>query len=248
MKIDKLLLQTGGDIPFPPAGVTIHTPCLKEISFIGEKNFHIGCHFLNFDKNNLSDEDKINLADKSDFEIFMSVMSSRENLDYKTDAIMVLALLFPQYKIKIDKDKILLQLNDSLSSINEQNYDAFKEILVQMFCLQLAEGEEEYDPADALANRIAEKIKKGKMKRNKKELKDDNLFIYDKFISILSVGLRKSKETLSQYTVYQIRDEFQRFIKKENYDLYVKEKLAGAQDLEEVKNWMDDDSSLKGNQ
>ena len=240
MKVDKLLLQTGGDIPFPPAGVTIHTPSLEEISMIGEKNFHIGCHFLAFNKNNLSDKDKIGLEDKSDFEIFMSGMNSREKAVHKINAIMVLALLFPQYKIKIDKDKILLQLENFSSSINKQNYKDFKEILNQMFCLELAEGEEEYNPADALAARIAEKIKQGKMKRNKKDTGDNDLSIYGKFISILAVGLKKSKKELSKYTVYQIRDEFQRFIAKENYDNYIKAKLAGAQDLEEVNNWMDE--------
>lgn len=241
MKLDKLLLQTGGDIPFPPAGVTIHTPSLKEIGMIGEKSFHIGCHFLTFNKNNLSNEDKKGLEDKSNFEIFMSGMNSREKAIHKVDAMLVLALLFPQYKIKIDKDKILLQLANFSSSINEQNYNDFKSILDQMFCLELAEEEGEYNPADALAARIAEKIKKGKMKRNKKDAEGNgDLSIYSKFISILSVGLHKTQMELSNYTVYQIRDEFQRFILKENYDIYIKSKLAGAQDLEEVKNWMDD--------
>lgn len=239
MVINKLLLQTGGEIPFLSAGVTIHNPSLKEIGFIGDKDFLIGCHFLCFNRENLSDEDKVNLEDKSDFEIFMSVMSSRQKAIHKTDAIMVLALLFPQYEIKLTKDKILLHKDSFSSSINEQNYKDFKSILNQMFCLEIAEAEQEYNPADALAARIAEKIKKGKMKRNKKDIDEEDFSVYEHFISILSVGLQKSKTELSNYTVYQIRDEFQRFIKKENYDTYIKAKLAGAQDLEEVENWMD---------
>ena len=241
MKINKLLLQTGGEIPFLSAGVTIHNPSLKEIGLIGDKDFLIGCHFLSFDRNNLSDEDKTNLENKSDFEIFMSVINSHEKAIHKTDAVMVLALLFPQYEIKITKDKILLQTEKISSSINEHNYDDFKQIINQMFCLELAEAEEEYNPADALAAKIAEKIKKGKMKRNKKDsLEDKDFSIYEKFISILSVGLQKDKNNLSDYTVYQIRDEFQRFTMKENWDNYIKAKLAGAQDLEEVQNWMDE--------
>ena len=62
--------------------------------------------------------------------------------------------------------------------------------------------------------------------------------VYESFISILAVGLAKSKTELADYTIYQIRDEFQRFVMKENYDIYIKAKLAGAQDLEEVENWM----------
>ena len=236
MKINSLLLQTGGDVPFPAAGVTIHTPRFVEIALIGEKEFLIGCHFLNFNKNTLEEKDKIGLEDKSDFEIFMMIMNSSERTLHKINAIMVLALLFPQYEIKIQKDKILLQKDNFSSSINKQNYNIFKDILCQLFCLGDSEkGDNEYNPADALAARIAEKIKKGKEKRNKK-----NTEIYSNYISILSVGLRKDKNELSNYTIYQIRDEFQRYILKENYDNYIKAKLAGAQDLEEVENWMDD--------
>jgi hypothetical protein len=240
MMINKLLLQTGGEIPFLSAGVTIHNPSLKEIGFIGDKDFLIGCHFLCFNRNTLSDEDKISLENKSDFEIFMSVMLSKQKVLHKTDAIMVLALLFPQYEIKIQKDRILLQSEKNSSSINEQNYEDFKNILNQMFCLEGEAAGDEYNPADALAAKIAEKIKKGKMKRKNIDIDEDKDWsIYEHFISVLAVGLQKSKKELSEYTVYQIRDEFQRYIKKENYDTYVKAKLAGAQDLEEVENWMD---------
>lgn len=239
MKINQLLLQTGGDIPFSPAGVTIHTPSLKEISMIGEKEFLIGCHFLNFDKKTLEDEGKNDLEDRSNFEIFMMIMNSHERTLHKINAIMVLALLFPQYEIKITKDKILLQNEKFSSSINQQNYDDFKSIISQLFCLDKSEDGDDYNPADALAARIAEKIKKGKMRRNKTDNTDENMSVYSKFISILAVGLQKSKNELKEYSIYQIRDEFQRFVSKENYDIYVKAKLAGAQDLEEVKNWMD---------
>ena len=41
-----------------------------------------------------------------------------------------------------------------------------------------------------------------------------------------------------QYTVYQLFDEFQRFELKQSHDTYLKAKLAGAKDLDEVENWM----------
>ena len=56
----------------------------------------------------------------------------------------------------------------------------------------------------------------------------------------MAIGLNKNKNDLANYTIYQIRDEFQRFVMKENYDTYIKAKLAGAQDLEEVENWMNE--------
>ena len=238
MKIDELSLQCGNDIPFPQAQITIHQPSIKEIGYIGEENFHIGSHFLVFDRNHLTEEDKTRLANKSDFEIFMSAMNSSDKAKHKTNAIMVLALLFPNYKIKIEHNQILLHLENFSSSINEQNFDSFEEILNQIFCLNIQEGE--FNPSDALAAKIAEKIKKGQQKRAKKNENLTNISIYSKYISILSIGLKKDKNILNKYTIYQLRDEFERFQLKENYDVYVQAKLAGAQNLEEVKNWMDD--------
>jgi predicted alpha/beta-fold hydrolase len=49
----------------------------------------------------------------------------------------------------------------------------------------------------------------------------------------------KDKNELMQYTVYQITDEMERFRMKQEFDMYVQAKMAGAKDMEEVKNWMD---------
>ena len=243
MKLDPLLLQTGIDIPFSQARLTIHQPKLREISYVGEINFLIGAQFLLFDKNNLSSEDNLNLDSQSNFNIFMSVMSSREKAIHKTNALMVLALLFPEAKLIIEADKILLQLENFSSSINETNFNEFQNIIAQMFCLGEAGNDNDYNPGDALAKRIAEKIKKGKQKKSKlkpEDMEGERGSIYGKYISILSVGLKKDKNELSDYTIPQILDEFQRFVLKQNFDVYFKAKLAGAKDLEEVKNWMED--------
>lgn len=239
MVLDELYLQSGNDIPFGIARVTIHQPSIKEIGFIGEEAFHIGSQFLAFDKNRLEIKDKSELESKSDFEIFMSVMNSIDRAKHKTDAVMILALLFPEYKIKIEKDKILLQLENFSSSINEQNYNDFKSIIIQIFCLNRFNAGSEFNPEDDLAAKIAEKMRKGREKRAKAGA-PKKIAIFSKYISILSVGLKKDKNDLLNYTVPQLIDEFERFMLKQDFDLYVKAKLAGAKDIEEVKNWMDE--------
>ena len=236
---DELLLLSGNDIPFNKASISIHQPRMKEIAMIGEDNFHIGSHFLVFSKDNLPEKDKTNLENQSDFNIFMSVMNSREKATHKTDAMMILALLFPTAKIKIEKDKILLQLENFSSSINQQNFDDFKKIINAIFCFKDSEGDD-YNPADELAAKIAEKIKEGKQKKKSQNENIDKISVYSKYISILSVGLKKDMNIYMDYTVYQLRDEFKRFQLKQNFDIYVKAKLAGAQDLEEVEDWMED--------
>lgn len=238
---NELLLLSGNDIPFREAQINIHQPRLKEISFIGEESFHIGCQLLNFSTNILDMVDKSDLSNKSDFEIFMSIMNGKEKFKYKADALMVLTLIFPDYQIKIDKDKILLQKDNFCSSINKLNFDSFKDIISSMFDLEDSREEGNYNPSDVYAKKIAEKFKKRKeilAKQTGINLK--KVSIFSRYVSILSVGERKDVNTLMDYTVYQLKDEFKRFQMKENFDFYMKAKLAGAQDLEEVDNWMDD--------
>ena len=240
MELDELMLMSGNDVPFPEAQVVVHPPRINEIAYIGEKDFFTGLHFLLFDKNNLSDEDKIDLEDQSNFHIFMSVINSREKAIHVTDSLMVLTLLFPQYEINIQHDKILLQKDNFSSSINEQNFSIFQNILKQIFYLNVEEEQGDFNPADALAKRIAEKIQKGKQKKLAAKEPPKKIEIYGKYISILSVGLGKDKNDLMNYTVYQLNDEFKRYQLKMNWDMFIKAKLAGAENVEEVDNWMED--------
>lgn len=237
-----LLLLSKNDIPFTQAQVNIHQPTIKEISFIGEESFHIGCQFLNFSINNLSREDKISLANKTDFEVFMSIMNNKEKAKYKVDTLLVLTLLFPNYQIKIDKDRIILQKEDGFSSsINQLNYDTFKDIVSNMFCLnEIKQEDGGYNPSDALAEKIAEKFKKRQEILSKNKGADaKKISIFSRYVSILAVGEHKDINELMEYTVYQLKDEFKRFQMKHEFDFYVQAKMAGAKDLEEVDNWMD---------
>ena len=177
--IDELLLITGNDILFSQANIVIHQPHLKEIGILGELNFLTGVQFLLFDKNKLLAKDKNGLEAQSNFDIFMSVMNSRDKAKHKTDALMVLALLFPEAKLKIEADKILLQLENFSSSINETNFNEFQNIVTQMFCLGESAGDGEFNPADDLARKIAEKIKKAKQAKAKKKGENvENTSIY----------------------------------------------------------------------
>ena len=45
---------------------------------------------------------------------------------------------------------------------------------------------------------------------------------------------------LLNYSVYQLFDQFQRFELKEASDIHQRALLAGAQNLQEVQNWMKD--------
>ena len=242
--MNELLLLSGNDIPFPEAQLTIHPPKLKEIAYIGEEAFFLGCGFLNFSKNLLSQKDKTNLDNLDDFDIFMTIMiNKKKEIKQSIDsALLVLALLFPLYSIEVRKDAIVLKKEDEERIINRKNFSAFKNILSSIFCLNLGGTEDKYNPSGDLAEKIAKKLKKGqeKISQLKHELKKGKFNVLSRYASILAVGLQKNLNELMQYTVYQLYDELQRFQLKLQWDSYVQARMAGAKDLEEVDNWMID--------
>lgn len=240
--LNELLLLSGNDVPFMEAEVVIHQPTLKEIAYIGEENFYSGCGILNFSKDNLNEEDRINLRNKSDFEILMSMIMDNSHpvmRKNKINASMVLALLFPEYQIKFSPRAIYLTKEDEIHSINSDNFEKFKEILTTIFCLKGRGEEQEYNPGGELARKIAEKFKQRKQKLAEGQ-GEQKVAVLSRYASILAVGEQKSINDLMQYTVYQIFDEFDRFELKEQFDLYIRAQLAGARDLKEVDNWKKD--------
>ena len=241
--VDELLLLSGNDIPFVGGRAVIHPPTIKEIGYIGEKEFHVGSRFLIFDKETLDEKDKSDLENKSNFDIFMSVMNSKQNAMHKTDALMVLTLIFPNIKFKIEQDKILLQQEniDVGANINALNFEEFQDIIRQMFCIGKMENEQEYNPEDGLAKKIAEKLKKRQKKLAKQQGQEEQkINLFSRYASILAVGLGIDLNIIMNYTVYQLFDEMKRFKMKLEYDLNIQARLAGATDLEEVKHWMED--------
>lgn len=242
--LNDLLLLSGNDIPFSEAQVIIHQPTIKEIAYIGEDAFFTGCGMINFSKDNLVEQDKVNLENTTNFDILIAILRERNAVMQKNkDCVeMVLALIFPNYTISITKDGIVLKRIDESEThlINNDNFDKFKEIFNKMFSFSKNETQE-YNPSGDLAKQIANKLKQ----RNRRlaELKggeEKKVDILSRYISILAVGENKDMNSLLQYTLYQLFDEFERYQLKLAYDIYIDAKMAGAKDLKEVEDWMKD--------
>lgn len=227
------------------ARTQIHQPTIKEIAYIGEKSLFIGCEILRFSKESLQEQDKIRLADKTNFDIIMTMMRDKshpESLQNSLYALQVLSLLFPTKQISYTPACIrLTEEGKEDAIIDNENYEEFKKILTGVFCLKEKESEDSYNPVNKKAQEIAEKLKKGKKKIQ--ELKNGDsqkISILSRYVSILSVGEQKDMNELLNYTVFQLYDEFERFGLKMSYDTYIQARMAGAKDLKEVDNWMKD--------
>lgn len=234
-----LALETGVDIPFKEAQVNIHQPTIKEISLITEENFQLASRFLDFNRVKFLDQSVLDqVKDFSDFELLMVLLSQHSEMK---DAVLgLLTLLFPGHQITINKSEILLVNEAGISRINAFNYDIFRDIIVNIFCLKNSNINGEYNPADGMAQRIAKKFEQRKQLLAKQKGKDVNekISLFSFYISILAVGEQKDKNELSNYTVYQLIDEFDRYQLKVNYDMYTSAMMAGATGMEEVDNWM----------
>jgi hypothetical protein len=97
-----------------------------------------------------------------------------------------------------------------------------------MFCLRKLLGSGGYNPADKMAARIAKKLEERHKKLQKKKDGKSEVDILSRYVSILVLGNHHTYSELMDYTVYQLYSEFQIFLKKYQYELWIKSKLAGA--------------------
>lgn len=241
--MDDLLLLSGNDIPFAKAQISIHQPTIKEIAYIGEEAFFTGCGLLTISKQNLSTQDKANLVNQTDFDILMSIMNdkSKESQKNRMNAELVMTLLFPMHKVYFRSHSIDLFAEDgTFASINQKNFDDFKKIIEKMFCLEKNKKDTTaYNPGGKIASQIADKLRK-RHEKLAAQKGHQKIAVFSRYASILAVGEQKDLNSLLQYTVYQLFDEYQRYELKLSYDMYIQAKMAGAKDLKEVDNWMKD--------
>lgn len=239
-----LLLLSGNDIPIEEVHLLLHPPTIKEISYIGEEAFFSGCEFLKFNKNKLNTEDRNRLENTSNFEILMSIMREKNPSVQKTkiEATMVLALLFPTYEIQIDEINMIIKFKQENNEfyLNKDNYDYFIKVLNEVLCLDGGANDSDYNPSGNLASQIADKLRDRHNKLAARNKDNQKVAILSRYISILAVGENKDMNSLLNYTIYQLFDEFKRFQLKLAWDIHIKAQLAGAKDLEDVDDWMDD--------
>ena len=182
----RLLLMTGGDIPIPSLTAAIHQPTIREIAMIGEKDYFIGAQVLCIDKN-FYIQDKTMLSQTNNFQIFMTVLSDKNEIPKRLATLQVLTLLFPTYTINMTPRALLLVDGEKTIVIDENNFEDLQAVLRLVFCLEQS-GQDTFNPANEAARKIAEKIMRGRQRvaAQKGEL---NVSVLTQYLSTLTVGL-----------------------------------------------------------
>lgn len=234
----RLALMSGIDLPFPSMQLTIHQPSIKEISMIGERDFFLGSQCLCLNKN-MFIQDKDDLLNTNNFQIFMTVMAQKEAKDKKQATIQVLSLLFPNYKLVITPNSILLMGKEENKIIDQENFEELQEVFKLIFCAKDGPMDQQaFNPANKKAQDIAKKLMRGR-ERVAAQNGQANSSAFSQYVSMLTVGLNSmSLQNLLDLTMFQLYDLVERYGLYVNWDIDIRSRLAGGKPDKAPDNWM----------
>lgn len=206
----RLALMTGVDIPVPSCQIAIHQPTIKEISMIGETNFFIGAQCLCIEKTMYIQDENV-LSSTTNFQILMTIMSERQEIEKKNNVISVLNLLFPDYKTLITPASIVLNGNKGNVVIDENNFADLQFYFSKIFCLS-GGAQDGFNPANDAAKKIADKLMRARqIVASQKAAQEGSGSMFAQYVSSLAVGLHQSLQDLLNLTIYQIYDLMERY-------------------------------------
>ena len=234
----RLALMCGNDIPIPECQIVIHQPRLKEIALIGDEDFFPGIQTLCVNKKMIAQGETL-LADTNNFQIFMTIMQETETVDKKEAVTQIFPLILPQYKMTLTPRSIMLIGEQGSIMIDESNFDAFQNILNQVFCINTGPMEaQNFNPQNAKAKEIADKLMRARQ-RVAAQKGEGQGSIFAQYISVLTVGLQSmSIQDCENLTMYQLFDLVERYMLYINWDLDIKSRLAGGKPDKQPDNWM----------
>lgn len=236
----RLTLMCGTDYPVPECQLVIHQPRIKEIALIGESDFFSGIQCLCLNKSMFVKDESL-LADTSNFQIFMTIMSEKETVDKKLAVQQVCMLMFPKYKVMFTPRSILITGDGQTIQVDETNFEFLQQAIVNICCLKTGPMDQQaFNPANKKAREIAEKLMRGRAKVAA-EKGQSNVSIFSQYLSILTVGLNSmSLQDMSDLTMYQLYDLIERYMLYVNWDMDVRCRLAGGKPDSQPDNWMKD--------
>ena len=228
--------MSGIDIPIPELQIAVHQPTIKEISMIGEKEFFLGAQVLCLNKTMYIQDENL-LSETTNFQIFMTMMQSKEAVNAKLCVLKVLNLLFPNTHILFTPRALVLNIGEQSINIDENNFENLQFIMSAIFCLKES-GQDAFNPANEEARKIAEKLMRGRQRVAAQKAKENGDSAFTRYLSILVIALHIELQKLLELTMYQLYDLVERYMLHLNWDLDVRQRLAGGKPDQEAEDWM----------
>lgn len=234
----RLALMCGIDIPIPECELIIHQPKIREIAYLGEKEFFTGVQTLCINKR-MFVQDKALLENTNNFQIFMTIMSEKETVDKKLAVQQIITLFFPNYKMLLTPRSLILRNDNAMITINESNFDFLQQALVDICCLRSGpNGQDTFNPVDDKAAEIAKKLMRGRQIVAEQK-GETNTSVFSQYLSTLTIGLNSmTLQDLMDLTIFQLYDLVERYMLYINWDMDIRSRLAGAKPEAKPDNWM----------
>lgn len=229
-----LQLITGVDIPIPACQITLHQPTIKEIAYVGEKNFFMGAQIFLL----MGIEKKGDLEKFSDFQILTTLLLDKEHTDFKKRVMEMLRLCFPGYEITLTPRALLFNFQGENCIIDENNFSSLQQVLRQVCCISRKDNMEEFNPADDVAAEIARKLQRGRERvAAQKRTEEGNSSVFSQYLSVLSIGLGIPLNQTCNMTIYQVYDLMERYALYRSWDIDLRARLAGGKPNRQVDDW-----------
>lgn len=221
------LILSGQPIFIPEINIYITQPKIKDIVLFGEDDFFTTIQLLvDMEKfTSMVKEGNSDLNIISDFQLLLVMIE--EDPTVKNMIQNLFTLILPDYEVKITENSIdfLLQENNQIvGRIHPFNFENFQNTLNDIFIPQgNNEDEPDYNPANDMAAKIAEKIKQGREKVHAQKAAVEGVHsIFADYCSSLSIGMHMDVNIFFNYTSFQLYDAYRRFFDKEQSDFYMR--------------------------
>lgn len=251
-KVEELLLMTGGEILLKDPLVKIQQPTMKQIALKGESEFFRSMNIFYIRPEPLVEFiNQLETLGEDEKEILLETITAYDNLLFVMQASTVdgtdkykmveltqsaFDLLIPEYRFNFDlqkKEMSLISLKDSHSIVVDgELFMKIKSVAEQIFLLDKFFGDSEKEELSPAAQKIADKIAESERKIKEMNGEKEEGSYFARLLSIM--GMHGDLDYLSNLTVYQLHNQFERFNLFTNYNQSVRASLAGATNVELV--------------
>lgn len=221
------LILSGQPIFIPEINIYITQPKIKDIVLFGEDDFFTTIQILVDMKKftSMVKEGNSELNIISDFQLLLVMVEEDPTIKKMIQNLFI--LIFPDYKVEITENSIdfLLQENNQIiGRIHPFNFEHFQNALNDIFIPQGDNDREpDYNPANDMAAKIADKIKRGREKIHEQKAAAEGAHsIFADYCSTLSIGMHMDINIFFNYTSFQLYDAYRRFFDKEQSDFYMR--------------------------
>jgi SepF-like predicted cell division protein (DUF552 family) len=216
----------------------LHSLTLRDIAEIGLHKYNQYLSALCFDLNDL--QTQIEDEDITVFDVI--ALNSLHDEQFKKIVTEALSLMFKEVVTFSENYGIFfVGEKNECRIISSINYEYIKDLIKIQNGLKSIDGEDEYNPKDAKAKEIIEKLKHAKQKIKKQRLDDDEepLNLFDLISILCANGNGINIFNVYDLNMFQFNDQFNRMKMLDEYKINIQSLLAGADsDKIELRHWM----------